>query len=46
PPFRKLLAENTALPLDAQQKKLEDTLNEWLGNREQVDDIAVMGVKF
>ncbi|MBI2272041.1 MAG: SpoIIE family protein phosphatase [Bacteroidetes bacterium] len=46
PPFRKLLAENTALPLDAQQKKLEDTLNEWLGSREQVDDIAIMGVKF
>jgi ligand-binding sensor domain-containing protein/serine phosphatase RsbU (regulator of sigma subunit) len=46
PPFRKMLAENTVLPLDQQQQKLADALKAWLGNREQVDDVAVMGVKF
>jgi len=46
PPFRKLLCEISTLPLDQQQKKLDETINEWLGERDQVDDIAVMGVRF
>lgn len=46
PPFRKLLTDISTQPLDQQQKKLTDTINDWLGGREQVDDIAVMGVRF
>lgn len=45
-PFRALLSEISNLPLEQQNKKLDDAMNQWLGNREQVDDILVMGVKF
>ncbi len=46
PPFRKLLAEIYSNPLDKQRETLSKTINDWLGGREQVDDIAVMGVRF
>jgi len=28
-----------------QKKKLENTLTNWIGNREQIDDITLLGIK-
>lgn len=47
PPFRDLLASISALDMEAQQKKLEETLADWLAdNYEQTDDMLVMGIKY
>lgn len=46
PPFRKLLSEISDMPLAAQEKKLDATITEWLGSREQIDDLCIVGVKF
>ncbi|MCC6690628.1 MAG: SpoIIE family protein phosphatase, partial [Bacteroidia bacterium] len=46
PPFRKLLTENSLLSVEQQEQKLADSMKAWLNGREQVDDIAVMGVRF
>ena len=43
--FKQLLANNLHKPMDEQKKVLEETLNEWMANTEQVDDILVIGVK-
>jgi len=43
--FKQLLADNLHKPMDEQKQVLEDTLNEWMANTEQVDDILVIGVK-
>ncbi|MCK4699360.1 MAG: SpoIIE family protein phosphatase, partial [Bacteroidales bacterium] len=43
--FKQLLSENLHKPMDEQKKVLEETLNEWMANTEQVDDILVIGVK-
>ena len=43
--FKQLLSENLHKPMDEQKQVLEDTLNEWMANTEQVDDILVIGVK-
>ena len=32
-------------PVSKQTKYLEETLNEWMANTEQIDDILVIGVK-
>jgi serine phosphatase RsbU (regulator of sigma subunit) len=46
-PFRDLLASISMLDMEAQQKKLEGTLVDWLaGKYEQTDDILVMGIKY
>jgi serine phosphatase RsbU (regulator of sigma subunit) len=45
PPFRKLLAQISKEPLAEQEKILDKTIVEWLGTREQIDDLCVMGVK-
>ena len=34
------------LQMNEQKKQLENTLEEWKGNLEQVDDIQVMGIRF
>jgi ligand-binding sensor domain-containing protein/serine phosphatase RsbU (regulator of sigma subunit) len=43
--FRKVLLEIYQKPLDKQRKFLEDTLKNWKGSLEQVDDILVLGVR-
>jgi len=44
-PFKTLLLTNAIYPMDVQHKKLNDSLDEWMGIQSQVDDICVMGVK-
>lgn len=44
-PFRELLVEINALSMDEQKQKLETTFNEWKGNRVQIDDMLIMGLK-
>ena len=43
--FRYLLTTINMLPLKEQKKILEETLNSWKGNNEQVDDILVIGLR-
>ncbi len=45
PPFRDLLSEISDLPVDKQQKNLEDTIEQWKKGNEQYDDMLVFGVK-
>jgi serine phosphatase RsbU (regulator of sigma subunit) len=44
-PFKKLLFRHAHLPMDQQKQVLHDTLEKWMGNLAQVDDICVMGIK-
>ena len=44
-PFKRLLLGNAHLPMDEQRQILEDTLSEWMGDHEQVDDICIMGLR-
>ena len=43
--FRELLLSIHQKPMDKQKKLLEETLAEWQGTLEQVDDVLVMGVR-
>lgn len=43
--FRKLLNEIAVLNTEEQKNILENTLAEWRGDQEQVDDVLVIGVK-
>jgi hypothetical protein len=43
--FRKLLTEIAPLNPKQQMSILENTLSEWRGDQEQVDDVLVIGVK-
>lgn len=43
--FRHLLLSIHRLPLDEQQKQLKESIDEWCGNHEQVDDILIIGIK-
>ena len=43
--FRALLLKASVEPAAQQQILLDDTLNAWIGNHEQMDDILVVGVK-
>jgi len=43
--LKQLLSDNLHKPLEEQKKVLEDTLNEWMANTEQIDDILIIGVK-
>lgn len=43
--FKKLLVDISRMSPEEQYKKLENTLEKWQGNNEQVDDIVVIGVK-
>lgn len=42
--FKNLLHEIHKLPMTEQQHKLENRLQEWMGNHRQVDDVLVIGV--
>jgi ligand-binding sensor domain-containing protein/serine phosphatase RsbU (regulator of sigma subunit) len=43
--FKNLLLEIHQRPLDKQKKILEERLDQWQGNIDQVDDILVLGIK-
>ncbi len=43
--FRNLLAKIAEQPLFTQQQILENTLDDWMQDHDQIDDILVMGVK-
>lgn len=44
--FKKLLVANSTLPADDQVQVLDDTIEEWMGDTKQIDDILVIGIKF
>lgn len=43
--FKKILQDNSHLPMDQQANNLKSTLKSWMGEFEQIDDICVIGVK-
>jgi serine phosphatase RsbU (regulator of sigma subunit) len=43
--FKKTLLKGAPLPLDEQKNNLEQTINKWQGDYEQIDDITVIGLK-
>jgi serine phosphatase RsbU (regulator of sigma subunit) len=43
--FKELLINNRELPMIEQKEVIKNTFQTWKGNRDQVDDILVMGVK-
>lgn len=43
--FRHLLLNIHKLPLEEQKKQLHETINDWRGAQEQVDDILIIGIK-
>ncbi|MGE0076990.1 MAG: two-component regulator propeller domain-containing protein [Bacteroidales bacterium] len=43
--FRHLLLNIHKMPLDAQRKHLYDSIMEWKGEDEQVDDILIIGIR-
>jgi hypothetical protein len=43
--FKKLLLNIYTFPLQKQRELLEEKLNVWQGDLEQVDDILVVGIK-
>jgi serine phosphatase RsbU (regulator of sigma subunit) len=43
--FKKLLLEIQHLSMDKQLEKLEQSLDEWMGEISQIDDILVIGIK-
>ena len=45
-PFKKLLTDIHTQPMNAQKQKLDDTITAWMQDREQVDDITVLGIRF
>ncbi|MES2591512.1 MAG: tetratricopeptide repeat protein [Bacteroidota bacterium] len=44
-PFQKLLIDMHHLEMQEQELKLEKTISEWKGKKEQIDDILVIGVR-
>lgn len=45
-PFKKLLLKNSRYTLKQQEEILANTLDKWMGDIAQVDDICVMGLRF
>lgn len=43
--FKELLLEINDIPIEAQKVVIMNTINNWKGDLEQVDDILIMGVK-
>lgn len=43
--FKQILLELSDVPIEAQKSVLEKTLNGWIGDLEQVDDIMILGLK-
>jgi serine phosphatase RsbU (regulator of sigma subunit) len=44
--LKKYLIEIHTHPMEKQKKLLEENFYSWKGNREQIDDVIIMGVKF
>ena len=44
-PFKDLLIQNAREELNTQEKNLDNTIESWRGELEQIDDICVIGVK-
>ncbi len=44
--FKALLADIAILPLNKQNERLQQALNNWMGHVEQLDDIVIIGVRF
>jgi serine phosphatase RsbU (regulator of sigma subunit) len=45
-PFKRLILENAGLSMEKQNLILAQTLDEWQGDFDQVDDICMIGLKF
>ena len=45
-PLKELFVAIHKLPMEEQQQKLDSTITEWMGGREQLDDITVIGIRF
>lgn len=45
-PFKELLRSIHTQPMNEQKEKLDRTISDWMGSREQLDDITVIGVQF
>ena len=43
--FHKLLVQNSSLKVTEQEKNLDDAIESWRGDHEQVDDILVIGIR-
>ena len=43
--FKEILLANSQKPMPEQKEVLDKTINEWIGNGEQVDDITILGLK-
>lgn len=43
--FKRLLLENHHLPMKEQNRLLKETMSNWKGDLEQIDDICVMGIR-
>jgi len=43
-PFKKLLINNSSLPMNEQQLILNATFDEWKGESDQVDDVCIVGI--
>jgi serine phosphatase RsbU (regulator of sigma subunit) len=43
--FQNLLALNSEKPMAEQHLMLEDTMTDWQGSHEQIDDMVVLGIK-
>ncbi|MBN8701802.1 MAG: tetratricopeptide repeat protein [Bacteroidetes bacterium] len=44
--FKRFISEIAYLPMPIQKEKLNNEIEEWKGDKEQIDDILVIGVKF
>ena len=43
--FKEMILANRELPMEEQKEILSKTMDEWKGDRQQIDDFLVMGVK-
>jgi hypothetical protein len=44
-PFQELIIQNHAKPMEQQKEILDTTFERWRGEREQIDDVMVIGLK-
>jgi len=44
--MKRLLESLDSTPIDERKEKLEQTIVEWMGEHEQIDDIVIIGRKF
>ena len=43
--FKTLLIENVDKPMEAQKEILNNSIEDWMANESQIDDIVVIGVR-